>query len=141
MAGQRHGHGTVLRINVSPVQLVSRNFVRTVADTFEETGSDARSVCLEVTEHAVVQDLETARKTFAALKEVGVQVAIDDFGSGYAVVTPEIVAGGHPQDRAGFVTDLGNDAGDLAIVKAIIGFAESFVCNSSPKAWRPGLPH
>lgn len=121
------GHGAMLRINVSPIQLISPGFVESVADTIGEFGIDAASVCLEITERAVVHDIDTTRKTLAELKEVGVQVAIDDFGTGYAVLSH---LKSLPVDMlkidAGFVRDVGTDAGDLAIVRAIIGLAEAF---------------
>lgn len=121
------GHGAMLRINVSPIQLISRGFVESVADTIDEFGIDAASVCLEITERAVVHDIDTTRKTLSELKEVGVQVAIDDFGTGYAVLSH---LKSLPVDMlkidAGFVRDVGTDAGDLAIVRAIIGLAEAF---------------
>jgi diguanylate cyclase (GGDEF)-like protein len=116
-----------LRINMSPVQLAARGFVDNVAGTIEKFGICASSVCLEITERAVVKDIETTRRTLAELKEVGVQIAIDDFGTGYAVLS-------HLKDLpvdilkidTVFVRDLGTNAGDLAIVRAIIGLAEAF---------------
>jgi diguanylate cyclase (GGDEF)-like protein len=121
------GQDAILRINVSPVQLITRGFVRSVADTIEEFGIDGGSVCLEITERAVVHDIETTRKTLSELKEVGVQIAIDDFGTGYAVLSH---LKSLPVDMlkidTGFVRDLGTNAGDLAIIRAIIGLAEAF---------------
>ena len=81
------GRNATLRINVSPGQLVIPGFVRTVADTIDEFGIDAGSVCLEITERALVRDIETTRRTLMELKDVGVQIAIDDFGTGYAVLS------------------------------------------------------
>jgi diguanylate cyclase (GGDEF)-like protein len=121
------GQGATIRINVSPVQLITRGFVRSVADTIEEFGIDGGSVCLEITERAVVHDIETTRKTLSELKEVGVQIAIDDFGTGYAVLSH---LKSLPVDMLkidiGFVRDLGTNISDLAIVRAIIGLAEAF---------------
>ena len=121
------GQSAILRINVSPVQLITRGFVRSVADTIEEFGIDGGSVCLEITERALVHDIETARKTLSELKEVGVQIAIDDFGTGDAVLSH---LKSLPVDMlkidTGLVRDLGTNAGDLAIVRAIIGLAEAF---------------
>lgn len=121
------GQDAVMRINVSPVQLITRGFVRSVADTIEEFGIDGGSVCLEITEQAVVHDIETTRRTLSALKEVGVQIAIDDFGTGYAVLS---YLKSLPVDMlkidTGFVRDLGTNISDLAIVRAIIGLAEAF---------------
>lgn len=121
------GHDAVLRINVSPVQLVTDGFVESVADIIEEFGLDGRSVCLEITESVVVQDIETTRITLAGLKEVGVQVAIDDFGTGYSVLShlKSLPVDTLKIDR-GFVRDLGVNPGDLAIVRAIIALAEAF---------------
>jgi diguanylate cyclase (GGDEF)-like protein len=121
------GQNITLRINVSPAQLVSRGFVSSVAETIDEFGIDGGSVCLEITERAVVRDIDTTRKTLEALKEVGVQIAIDDFGTGYAVLSH---LKSLPVDTlkidTSFVRDLGTSSRDLAIVRAIIGLAEAF---------------
>ncbi|WP_059015512.1 sensor domain-containing phosphodiesterase [Mycobacterium sp. M26] len=116
-----------LRVNVSPVQLVTDGFVESVRDTIEEFGLDGKSVCLEITESVVVQDIETTRITLAGLKEVGVQVAIDDFGTGYSVLThlKSLPVDTVKIDKS-FVLDLGSNPGDLAIVRAVIALAEAF---------------
>ena len=88
---------------------------------------DRGSVCLEITESVVVQDIETTRITLAGLKAAGVQVAIDDFGTGYSALSQ---LKSLPVDTLkidkGFVRELGTDPGDLAIVRAIIALAEAF---------------
>jgi diguanylate cyclase (GGDEF)-like protein len=121
------GQNITLRLNVSPAQLVSRGFVSSVAETIDEFGIDSGSICLEITERAVVRDIDTTRKTLEALKEVGVQIAIDDFGTGYAVLSH---LKSLPVDTlkidTSFVRDLGTSSRDLAIVRAIIGLAEAF---------------
>jgi diguanylate cyclase (GGDEF)-like protein len=121
------GQNATLRINVSPSQLVTRGFVSSVAETIDEFGIDSGSVCLEITERAVVRDIDTTRKTLEELKEVGVQIAIDDFGTGYAVLSH---LKSLPVDTlkidSSFVRDLGTSSRDLAIVRAIIGLAEAF---------------
>jgi diguanylate cyclase (GGDEF)-like protein len=117
----------VLRLNVSPVQLVTDGFVESIAETIKEFGLDGKSVCLEITESVVVQDIETTRITLAGLKKVGVQVAIDDFGTGYSVLThlKSLPVDTIKIDKS-FVLDLGSNPGDLAIVRAIIALAEAF---------------
>ncbi|MCG5434326.1 bifunctional diguanylate cyclase/phosphodiesterase [Mycobacterium sp. MYCO198283] len=121
------GRTAVLRINVSPVQLVSEGFVGLVADTIAEFGVDADSVCLEITESIVVQDIETTRSTLAELKDAGVRMAIDDFGTGYSVLShlKSLPVDTLKIDRS-FVRDLGRNAEDLAIVRAIIALADAF---------------
>ncbi|MFY9919554.1 MAG: EAL domain-containing protein [Mycobacterium sp.] len=121
------GEGAVLRLNVSPVQLVTEGFVETVAGIIDEFGLDGGSVCLEITESVVVQDIETTRITLAGLKEVGVQIAIDDFGTGYSVLShlKSLPVDTLKIDKS-FVRELGTNPGDLAIVRAVIALAESF---------------
>jgi diguanylate cyclase (GGDEF)-like protein len=121
------GLNATLRINVSPRQLVAPGFVRTVADVIDEFGVDAGSVCLEITERAVVRDIETIRRTLAELKEVGVQIAIDDFGTGYAVLSHlKFLPIDALKIDTEFVRNLGSNPKDLAVVRAIIGLAEAF---------------
>ena len=121
------GLDAVLRVNVSPVQLVTEGFVETVADIIDEFGLDGGSVCLEITENVVVQDIETTRITLAGLKDVGVQIAIDDFGTGYSVLShlKSLPVDTLKIDKS-FVRELGTNPGDLAIVRAVIALAESF---------------
>ncbi|OBH18042.1 putative bifunctional diguanylate cyclase/phosphodiesterase [Mycolicibacter terrae] len=116
-----------LRINVSPVQLAARGFVQNVVETVDEFGLRPGSLCLEITERAVVQNIETTRRTLAELREAGVQIAIDDFGTGYAVLShlKDLPVDTLKIDTV-FVRELGVNPGDLAIVRAIIALAEAF---------------
>lgn len=121
------GLDAVMRINVSPVQLVTDGFIDTVAATLDDFGLDGPSVCLEITESVVVQDIESARATLAGLKDVGVQIAVDDFGTGYSVLThlKSLPIDTLKIDRS-FVRDLGTNQSDLAIVRAILALADAF---------------
>ncbi|WP_459963632.1 putative bifunctional diguanylate cyclase/phosphodiesterase [Nocardia sp. IFM 10818] len=117
----------VIRINVSPVQLVSLDFVETMEGVLRRFGIDGSSVCLEITEHVVVQDLARTQVTLRGLKRMGVQIAIDDFGTGYSSLShlKALPVDAVKIDR-GFVQRLGASADDLAIVKSIVGLAGSF---------------
>ncbi len=117
----------VMRINVSPVQLVSLDFVERIEDILREFAIDGSSVCLEITEHVVVQDLARTQVTLRGLKRMGVQIAIDDFGTGYSSLShlKALPVDAVKIDR-GFVQRLGASTDDLAIVKSIIGLAGSF---------------
>ncbi len=121
------GHGAMLRVNVSPVQLVADGIVDTVAATLDEFGLDAGSLCLEITESVVVADIETTRKTLSALKEIGVEIAIDDFGTGYSGLAylKSLPVDALKIDK-GFVRDLGSSVRDLAIVQSIVALADAF---------------
>ncbi len=126
---RRQGLATnmVMRINVSPVQLVSLDFVERIEDILRHFGIDGSSICLEITEHVVVQDLARTQVTLRGLKRMGVQIAIDDFGTGYSSLShlKALPVDAVKIDR-GFVQRLGASTDDLAIVKSIIGLAGSF---------------
>lgn len=102
-------------------------FVDFVADTIGQHGLDASSVCLEITENVVVQDLHTARATLARLKEVGVHIAIDDFGTGYSAISllQTLPIDTLKIDKT-FVRQLGTNTSDLVIVRGIMTLAEGF---------------
>ena len=120
------GCDAVLRVNVSPMQLVANNIVEDVAACLDEFSIDPGAVCLEITERVVVQEIDTTRKTLARLKDIGVQIAIDDFGTGYSALTylKSLPVDTLKIDR-GFVSDLGTNARDLAIVRAIVALAHA----------------
>ena len=121
------GRESVLRVNVSPVQLVADGIVDTVASNLQEFGLEAGALCLEITEGVVVQDIDATQKTLAELKALGVQIAVDDFGTGYSALTYLKTL---PVDTLkidkGFVRHLGTDSGDLAIVQSIMALAQAF---------------
>jgi diguanylate cyclase (GGDEF)-like protein len=121
------GDGAVLRVNVSPVQLVADGIVETVAAGIDEFGLDAGAVCLEITESVLVKDIDATRRTLSRLKDIGVQVAIDDFGTGYSALAylKSLPVDTLKIDKS-FVRDLGTDAGDLAIVRSILALADAF---------------
>ena len=72
-----------MSVNVSPHQLTTDQFVETVKDVLEATGVDPSWVTLELTETAVLNDLG-ARDRLLRLCEMGLGLAADDFGSGFA---------------------------------------------------------
>src|SRR6201982_4134251 len=123
---RRLGQDAVLRVNVSPVQLVAGGIVDTVAATLDEFGLDPNAVCLEITESVVVQDIDATRRTLFGLKDIGVQIAIDDFGTGYSVLTylKSLPVDTLKIDR-GFVRGLDTNVGDLVIVRSTMALADA----------------
>jgi EAL domain-containing protein (putative c-di-GMP-specific phosphodiesterase class I) len=120
------GLDTMLRINVSPAQLVAHDLVNTIRRTLEKFGLDGSSIGLEITESMLIRDLVNTRATLVALREIGVYIAIDDFGTGYSGMglLTSLPVGTVKIDR-GFVMDLATSADDLAIVRAVIGLARA----------------
>jgi EAL domain-containing protein (putative c-di-GMP-specific phosphodiesterase class I) len=81
---------------------------------------------LELTEGVLMQDVESGQRSLQALKEFGFALAIDDFGTGYCSLNylKRFALDTLKVDRA-FVNDITADAGDAAIVRAIIGLGHN----------------
>jgi diguanylate cyclase (GGDEF)-like protein len=78
------GHPIGVAVNVSARQLDTDEFVIDVRNTLQETGLDPSSLTIEITETALMRDIEQTAMRLATVKELGVRVAIDDFGTGYS---------------------------------------------------------
>lgn len=85
-AGRWVSEGTPIEVavNVSAVQLSSPSFFVEVAEILATTPLDPRWLIIEVTESLAIVDLEVAVEGLEMLKGVGVQVSIDDFGTGFS---------------------------------------------------------
>jgi diguanylate cyclase (GGDEF)-like protein len=124
------GLDTMLRINVSPAQLVAHDLVNTVERTLKKCGLEGSSIGLEITEGMLIRDLVNTRATLVGLTDLGVDIAIDDFGTGYSAMglLRTLPVGTLKIDR-GFVLDLATSVDDLAIVRAVIGLAHALDLN------------
>ena len=78
------GLRATVSINVSGRQLAHPGFADTVERHLAESGVPPDLVCLEVTESAVMADIERAASILRELRSLGVQVGVDDFGTGYS---------------------------------------------------------
>jgi diguanylate cyclase (GGDEF)-like protein len=116
-----------MRVNMSPAQLATRNIVRLVADCLKDNNLPGRALCLEITEHAVMQDVKQAVQALHDLKSLGVSLAIDDFGTGFSSMSQlkRLPVDCLKVDQT-FVAGLGIDGGDRAIVDATVRLAQSF---------------
>jgi diguanylate cyclase (GGDEF)-like protein len=123
----RSGSPMDVSVNVSPRQLADPDFVDMVADLVREKDIDPRTLCLEVTESALFSDPDTALLRLGALGELGLRLAIDDFGIGFSSLyhlrqLPEVDF--LKVDRT-FIAELGRNRKDSAIVAAVIVLAGS----------------
>lgn len=117
---------TAISVNLSAAQLDDPRFVEEVAAVMEETGVDPASLILEITESMMMKDAEGVVDKLKGLKELGLRIAVDDFGTGYSSLSylKRFPIDLLKIDRA-FVDGLGHEAGDTAIVRAIIGLARA----------------
>lgn len=78
------GEGLLLSLNVSPVQFSMPQLVGELRRVLEVHQLEPSQLEVEVTESALMQDLDTTREQLRQLRELGVRIAIDDFGTGYS---------------------------------------------------------
>ena len=112
-------------VNLSPRQLSDRDVIDTVARALADSGLDSRYLCLEITEGAVIKDLDAALPKLRALKAIGVSLALDDFGTGYSSLSylRLLPVDSVKIDRS-FIIEL-TDERNRRIVKAIIDLAHA----------------
>jgi diguanylate cyclase (GGDEF)-like protein len=110
-----------MSVNVSPRQLMQPDFAATVARALETTGAKPSSLCLEITEAALIEDVDVARRELGKLRDLGIRLAVDDFGTGYASVSyiRQLPIDVVKIDKS-FVQGLTAGAEDAAIAQAII---------------------
>ncbi|MCG9648069.1 EAL domain-containing protein [Vibrio brasiliensis] len=75
-----------ISINVSPETFLVPNFAEIVIDLIENSALSFEQVELEITEELLIQDEQTTWSVFTQLREKGIQIALDDFGSGYSSI-------------------------------------------------------
>ena len=73
-----------MSVNLSSKQLLQSDLADLVEQVLEETGIDARTLALEITESTLIDNADSAALTFARLKEMQVRLQLDDFGTGYS---------------------------------------------------------
>ena len=122
----RDGDPLFVSVNVSPRQLRSGDLPQIVAGCLLETGLDAARLHLELTETAVIGDEAHAHAMLTRLRDTGVKVWLDDFGTGFSGLSHlrRVPVDGVKIDRS-FVADVLRDPDDLALTTAIIAMAHS----------------
>lgn len=118
-----------ISVNLSARQFFQSNLVDIVKKTLEETGLDAQYLELEITE-SMTADIERTISTLHGLKNLGVSISIDDFGTGFSSLN---YLKRFPVDTLkidqSFVRELQSNPHDETIVKTIISMAHSLNLN------------
>jgi diguanylate cyclase (GGDEF)-like protein len=113
-------------VNVAASQLRNDQFDAEVASALAATGFPPGRLTLEVTESALVENLEAAAALLERVRRLGVKLAIDDFGTGHAsyAYLKSLPFDYLKLDRA-FVMGLDRDRRDRALVKSMIEMART----------------
>lgn len=124
---QRRGLPAVrISVNLSPKQLGSSSLQQTVVQVLADTRLEARWLEFEVTESGLMENIESAQQTLTEIRKLGVLISIDDFGTGYSSLAhlKKLPIDALKIDKS-FISDLGRDPDDAAIVTATIAMAKS----------------
>jgi diguanylate cyclase len=112
-------------VNVSTVQLHNPNFAHLVHEILVSSGMPPRRLELEITETALISDLNRALGTLRQLKALGIRIAMDDFGTGYSSLSN---LRAFPFDKIkidrSFIQSVDRNDQAAAIVRAVLGLGQ-----------------
>lgn len=115
-----------LSLNISPLQLKDPWFSQKLAKLFVETGLPAQQLEVEITETALIDDKPLVHAIITSLRNQGVRLTLDSFGTGYASLSHLRTL---PFDRIkidrSFIAAMGHSADAKAIVLAVLRLGES----------------
>jgi diguanylate cyclase (GGDEF)-like protein/PAS domain S-box-containing protein len=119
--------GFRLAVNVSSLQLQRPGLVTTVREALEAHRVPASCLELEITESALMENLDRARNTLRRIARLGVSLALDDFGTGYSSLAylKELELHKLKIDKS-FVRGLPDDARAAAMARTIVSIAHEF---------------
>ena len=115
-----------LSVNVSTRQLLQPHFADDVAELLIAHGARPEGLCLELTETALREDLDTVVRRIRPLKQLGMRLSLDDFGTGFSSL---VYLKRLPLDEmkidTSFVHDIPANLEDAAIVRTILAMGRS----------------
>ena len=111
-------------VNVSPIQFRDPAFIELIQVALADHGVEPNRLHLEVTESALMDDVQRCEDILRSLKKMGFFLSLDDFGTGYSSLS---YLKRYPFDKVkidqSFVRDVGTSQADAVIVKVIISMA------------------
>jgi EAL domain-containing protein (putative c-di-GMP-specific phosphodiesterase class I) len=117
----------VLAVNVSSMTVIDPSWMRTLLSLVKSDRSLAERLMIEITETAALEDFDVTARFIGTVRDLGCQVALDDFGSGYTSfrhmksLTVDVV-----KIDGAFVTDIANSPDNQIFVRTLLGLADGF---------------
>lgn len=113
-----------IHVNISAPQIARPDLVPFVASTLRQTGCDGADIGIEITETAFLEDRQDIRRNLRELRDLGLVVALDDFGSGFSGFSylRYLLVDAIKIDRQ-FIDNITRSEGDAAITQAIVSLA------------------
>lgn len=115
-----------IHINISPRHFLHPSFLIELQNLCEQQKGFGEALIIEITETAMLEDLERAKRIMLRCRDLGARMAVDDFGTGYASLTyiKRLPLDMIKIDRS-FVADLPNNKVDWDITKGIVSIAHA----------------
>ena len=115
-----------MSVNLSPQGLNRGDGLAGIYSAIKESGIDPHSLQVEVTETAIVRNLQRASESLQTLRDRGIKIAIDDFGTGYSSMAQlsRLPFDTLKVDRT-FVSRMSENTSDAAIVRLMVAFARA----------------
>jgi diguanylate cyclase (GGDEF)-like protein len=119
--------GIRLAMNISGFTATDRSWLRTLVALLKDRPRIAERLAIEITETAAIQDLEETARFIATVKDLGCEVALDDFGAGHISfrhvksLTVDVV-----KIDGSFVRGLASRPDNLAFIRSLIALARNF---------------
>ncbi|MEO0492986.1 MAG: EAL domain-containing protein [Actinomycetota bacterium] len=120
------GPEVTMSVNVAPGELLDVGFEPGTAEALAASGLPPTALQLEVTESAIIADTDVAANVLGRLRDAGIRIAVDDFGTGYAsmdylrLLPVDVI-----KIDQSFVAGLADHARDELIVNGIVRLAEA----------------
>ncbi len=115
-----------LSINISPKQFIADNFIPLLLKNLGEFSISPEKIDLEITENLAIENTELTREKISLLKDLGFQITMDDFGTGYTSLTylSKFALDRIKIDQS-FIRDLPYNNSHVAIVQSLVSVAKN----------------
>jgi PAS domain S-box-containing protein len=119
--------GHAVEFNLSAKSVADPGMLARIANAIEEFAAPASNIVCEITETALVRELGAAEEFVRGLNELGIKVALDDFGAGYGgfAYLKRLPVSFLKIDRE-FVSDLAHEVSSQHVVSAVVNLAKAF---------------
>ncbi len=113
-------------VNISPAEMKNEQLAENILNAIREFDIPARQLEVEVTESLVMQDMDQATRTLEKLDRNGVEISIDDFGTGFASLSYlKLFPMSTVKIDRSFVSDFARNPADARIVSGVIAMSHS----------------
>ena len=114
-----------IAVNLSAQQIESQNFLDNVTRLLHDTGLQSQQLEIEITESAMMKDIEKTQDKLRQLSAIGVKISVDDFGTGYSSLSylKNLPIHSIKIDQS-FIRDISVDHNETSIVTAMIQIAK-----------------